>query len=297
MDAGVLCIAYRALDTLKETIPAISRTPNCVLWDNSEEPEVSAWLVANAACPVLVSPNVGFSQAVNSGIEALGRHDWYVVVNPDVLVTDGWVDRLLSLGTPPLDDFSLQCYHNTARGLPSMDHNPRCPRSQPGEQSLGVELTTVGIVGAELVTEGWGAVCGGVALPFPIEITCDFRANCNYFEVNESWLLQKTRFVERKAGPGSFNEPEPVVWTTFGLAAIRRECWEAVGGLDTNYFLYCSDTKFCLEASRLGWETWYNPVSFQHLRGESMRFATAESLKRAKQDMMRFSQEERKWVQ
>lgn len=53
-----------------------------------------------------------------------------------------------------------------------------------------------------------------------------------------------------------------VDWATGAALAIRRECWEQVGGFDAAYGRgYFEDVDFCLKARELGWRVWYEPRS------------------------------------
>ncbi len=51
---------------------------------------------------------------------------------------------------------------------------------------------------------------------------------------------------------------------------IRREAWSAVGGLDTNFWLYAEDTDFCTRLWKAGWMCVYHPQArVFHLGGGS----------------------------
>src|SRR5262249_46123006 len=39
----------------------------------------------------------------------------------------------------------------------------------------------------------------------------------------------------------------------------RRECFQDLGGLDDDYFLYYEDVDFCRRAQIAGWSVWYDP--------------------------------------
>ncbi|HET6571990.1 MAG TPA: glycosyltransferase family 2 protein, partial [Fimbriiglobus sp.] len=54
-------------------------------------------------------------------------------------------------------------------------------------------------------------------------------------------------------------ERRPVPWATGGCLLVRRDCYEEVGGLDENFFLYYEDVDFCRRARRAGWSVWYEP--------------------------------------
>ncbi len=59
---------------------------------------------------------------------------------------------------------------------------------------------------------------------------------------------------------------------------IKRDVYEALGGLDESLFMYCEEFEFCTRALREGWETWYvSDAEVIHLgegaSDESLRWA------------------------
>ncbi|MEU8422769.1 glycosyltransferase family 2 protein [Micromonospora sp. NPDC048835] len=64
--------------------------------------------------------------------------------------------------------------------------------------------------------------------------------------------------------------PVAVDWLSGACLAVRRELFEAVGGLDEGYFLYYEDEELCLQAARRDAEVLYVPsVSAVHTGGAS----------------------------
>ena len=50
----------------------------------------------------------------------------------------------------------------------------------------------------------------------------------------------------------------------------RRSMWEQVGGFDERYFMYREDVQLCMDATRLGWRSRYEPAAVcVHLLGQS----------------------------
>lgn len=75
------------------------------------------------------------------------------------------------------------------------------------------------------------------------------------------------------------SEPIGVDWVSGACMMIRREVFEAVGGMDEGYFLYWEDADFCRRVSNAGWRTVYYPVAgAMHMGGRSSRHATDASL-------------------
>ncbi len=63
---------------------------------------------------------------------------------------------------------------------------------------------------------------------------------------------------------------EPVDWICGASMMIRPAVFDAIGGLDENYFLYFEETDFCRRARRAGYATWYVPDSrVMHIGGQS----------------------------
>jgi N-acetylglucosaminyl-diphospho-decaprenol L-rhamnosyltransferase len=63
---------------------------------------------------------------------------------------------------------------------------------------------------------------------------------------------------------------ERVDWICGASMMIRPEVFEAIGGLDENYFLYFEETDFCWRARKAGFSTWYVSESrVMHIGGQS----------------------------
>jgi N-acetylglucosaminyl-diphospho-decaprenol L-rhamnosyltransferase len=64
--------------------------------------------------------------------------------------------------------------------------------------------------------------------------------------------------------------PQPIDWICGASMMIRPAVFQAIGGMDENYFLYFEETDFCFRAKKAGLETWYVPESrVMHIRGQS----------------------------
>ncbi len=51
----------------------------------------------------------------------------------------------------------------------------------------------------------------------------------------------------------------PVDWVTGCCLLVRRTCWENLGGLDGDFFLYYEDVDLCRRARERGWTVWHEP--------------------------------------
>jgi GT2 family glycosyltransferase len=60
---------------------------------------------------------------------------------------------------------------------------------------------------------------------------------------------------------------------------VRRVAFEAVGGMDEQFFLYWEDADLCFRLRRAGWLTFYHPAAgVTHLTGRSSATAKKQSL-------------------
>jgi GT2 family glycosyltransferase len=53
--------------------------------------------------------------------------------------------------------------------------------------------------------------------------------------------------------------PLPVAWVQGSCLMFRREVYEAIGGLEAGFFMFCEEPDFCDRAARAGWQTAYLP--------------------------------------
>ena len=65
-----------------------------------------------------------------------------------------------------------------------------------------------------------------------------------------------------------------VDWISGAAMMIKPKVFEAIGGMDENYFLFFEETDFCRRARRAGFTTWYVPESLvMHIGGQSTTVA------------------------
>lgn len=75
-------------------------------------------------------------------------------------------------------------------------------------------------------------------------------------------------------------EPMDVDWVSGACMMIRRDVFEALGGMDEGYFLYWEDADLCRRASNRGWRTVYYPATgAMHIGGRSSRHVSDASLR------------------
>lgn len=67
---------------------------------------------------------------------------------------------------------------------------------------------------------------------------------------------------------------DAVDWVSGASMMIRPAVFQAIGGLDENYFLFFEETDFCRRARGAGYSTWYVPESrVMHIGGQSTALA------------------------
>jgi hypothetical protein len=73
--------------------------------------------------------------------------------------------------------------------------------------------------------------------------------------------------------------PVEVDWVSGACMCVRRDAFDAVGGLDEGFFLYWEDADFCRRLKNAGWRTMYVPAAGAvHVGGRSSRHAADASL-------------------
>ena len=73
-------------------------------------------------------------------------------------------------------------------------------------------------------------------------------------------------------GPRHGETARPVDWVAGAALLVRRSMVQAIGPLDSGYFMYSEDTDWCWRMWRAGWSVWYVPdVQVIHHAGASSR--------------------------
>ena len=71
----------------------------------------------------------------------------------------------------------------------------------------------------------------------------------------------------------------PTGWLSGSCLLLRRTAFEAVGGFDESYFMFCEDLDLCDRLSQAGWRSVYVPGALvMHVGGHSWRRAPARML-------------------
>src|SRR5437763_626084 len=56
-----------------------------------------------------------------------------------------------------------------------------------------------------------------------------------------------------------YDEAQRCEWLSGAVLAARRTAFEAVGGFDERFFMYCEDTDLCVRLRDRGLGVWYEP--------------------------------------
>jgi N-acetylglucosaminyl-diphospho-decaprenol L-rhamnosyltransferase len=78
-------------------------------------------------------------------------------------------------------------------------------------------------------------------------------------------------------------------WLSGSLMLLRREAWEAVGGFDPKYFMYCEDMDLCRRLAEAGWQSVYVPSAVvTHLGGHSTMTVQKQMLREHHRALYRY---------
>jgi GT2 family glycosyltransferase len=186
-----------------------------------------------------------------------------------------WV-RTIAVGDNPGFAAGVNRAARAATGEYLLLLNPDCLLETDVARALASWLDdhpTAGACGA-LVRESDGSVQAS-ARRFP-NLTTGFAGRT-------SWLTRlwpENRWTRQNLVARSRTETAMQVdWVSGACMMVRRQAFEAVGGMDEQFFLYWEDADLCFRLKRAGWLTFYNPlVVVTHLTGRSSAQARSESL-------------------
>ena len=129
-------------------------------------------------------------------------------------------------------------------------------------------------VAGGLVRESDGSIQAS-ARRFP-NVTTGFAGRTSWLtRVWPSNVWTRRNLVAREDQRG----PIEVDWVSGACMMVRRVAFEAVGGMDEQFFLYWEDADLCFRLRRAGWLTVYNPaVGITHFTGRSSALTRKQSL-------------------
>jgi GT2 family glycosyltransferase len=113
----------------------------------------------------------------------------------------------------------------------------------------------------------------GVAIVGPRLVNRDgtLQPSCYPFPGTFKWFLHYEvsgqlirrvpilRNYQRRTWPHT--ETQPVPWVMGAALVIRREAFEAVGGFDESFFMYCEETDLCYRLKSVNWQVHFAPIA------------------------------------
>ena len=95
-----------------------------------------------------------------------------------------------------------------------------------------------------------------------------------------------TRSYRDEVGPPAEG---PTGWLSGSLMLLRREAFDAVGGFDTSYFMYCEDMDLCRRLAGAGWSSVYVPSAVvTHQGGQATSRAPGAMLREHHRSLYRY---------
>jgi hypothetical protein len=184
--------------------------------------------------------------------------------------------RLIDVSSNPGFAAGVNRAAGAARGKYLLLLNPDCVVDEDVAHTLASwldEHANVGVVGP-LVRDPDGSVQAS-ARRFPGATTG--------FAGRSSWLSRvwpTNRWTRRNLlAREVLSDPVEVDWVSGACMMVRRTAFEAIDGMDEQFFLYWEDADLCFRLKQRGWLTTYDPtVAVTHLTGRSSAQARRESL-------------------
>ena len=98
------------------------------------------------------------------------------------------------------------------------------------------------------------------------------------------------RFTRRYRMLDWDQEAGPVDWVSGACFMVRRDAWDALGGLDESYFLYAEDLDLCWRAWQAGWGVAFEPAArVVHVGGATTSLAPYRFILLHHQSALRFT--------
>jgi len=179
-----------------------------------------------------------------------------------------------------------------ARGRYFLLLNPDCLVNTDVPRILSSWMDDHPSVGASgpLVCESDGSVQRS-ARRFP-DVTTGFAGRTTWL----TRLWPENRWTRRNLIASGAGGPIDVDWVTGACMMVRREAFEAIGGMDEQFFLYWEDADLCFRLKQAGWLTVYNPaVGVTHLTGRSSETSPQRSLRAFHRSAYRYFRKHGGW--
>ena len=155
-----------------------------------------------------------------------------------------------------------------------------CPGSLDALLDAGTRWPTAGCLGPAIRTPG-GALYPS-ARAFPSLGRGIGHAVFGWFWPSNPW----TRSYRSEQGSP---EEGATGWLSGSCMLLRREAFEAVGGFDPSYFMYCEDMDLCRRLAEAGWLNVYVPSAVvEHTGGHATKRKARQMLREHHRSLYRY---------
>ena len=80
-----------------------------------------------------------------------------------------------------------------------------------------------------------------------------------HYEISGQIIRRTPILAERQQSIWPHSRAQRVPWVMGAALAIRRKAFNAVGGFDESFFMYCEETDLCYRLSTVGWQVHFAP--------------------------------------
>jgi N-acetylglucosaminyl-diphospho-decaprenol L-rhamnosyltransferase len=218
--AGIV-VSYNSAKDLPLSLGSLQRlkVDRTVVVDNSSKDD-SVRIAHEYTEDVLILPNVGFGKAINAAVRSAPDADAYLLINPDCGISEADFDELSA----------------------ALDSDPRlgvvAPLMQYPDGRYGISS------GPEMsITKEWLAA-------LRVDHLVPKRART---------ALARSKVLRRMVPMLSYLDTKPAprvnrtAWVSGFCMLVRADAFRAVGGFDSDFFLYFEDVDLCKRLRAAGW--------------------------------------------
>ena len=192
---------------------------------------------------ILLDKNYGFTGGYNRALAELDGYEYFVLLNSDIDVPEGWLQPLVEW----------------------MDGHPDC--GVCGPKLHGLLRSNAASQDASHPAEANGAPSGYIRTDrFEYAGAAGGKLDCWGFPYCRGRIMGRTA-----EDHGQYDTPADVMWITGACLLIRTSLWKELGGLDDRFFAHCEEIDLCWRAWLSGWKVTVVPQSVVwHLGGGTL---------------------------
>lgn len=189
--------------------------------------------------------NYGFTGGYNRALAGLDA-DYYVLINSDVLVSDGWLEPLVAW----------------------MEGHPECGVCGPKLLGLIADTGNAASPLSQYHTSAGETPCNGYIKTTRFE----YAGAAGGFLDRWGFPFCRGRVLNRVCEDrGQYDAPADVQWCSGACLMVRSSVWKALGGLDERFFAHMEEIDFCWRARLAGCSVTVVPRStVWHLGGGTL---------------------------